>query len=168
VALAAATSDPLSQLDQPGRILLYQTLAGVSGALLGFGITAAAIVFALSPGPRMLALRRSWGEQLNAQTMGSLGILALCTIGFAGAIAFDSAKEASGARYVVVALTVMAVLRVGRLLWVMVALLAVANRETADAVERPPIETWTPPDIQPGDYSARSRTSAGTRTRGTG
>lgn len=118
-------------------------------------MTGAAIIFALTPGPRMLAFRQRWGDKINALMMGSLGLLALCTIGFAGAIAFDSGRHASGARYVVIALSVMATLRVGRLLWVLVALLSIANRETTDLADTRPGMAWSAPVIYDGDFSLK-------------
>jgi hypothetical protein len=73
VVLAAATAttfalvrygpltDPLGRMTGNRRGGWYQTLAGVGGAFLGFGITPLAIVLALAPGPRLQVFFRRFG-----------------------------------------------------------------------------------------------------------
>lgn len=145
--------DPLADLDQGSRHGLAQVLAGVGGALLGFGVTAVSILFAVTPGPRLARLMAHVGYRLNHVLVSSLAALAICTVGFVVAIPADTAQRASTVRFVVIGLFVLVILRVSRLLWIVAQVLHVFAAEAREAVSPSPIDrTWTPPSVTESDY----------------
>jgi hypothetical protein len=110
---------PLSGLTKGEREVLYQTWAGVTGALLGFGVVAVTILFTVTPKTRLLTVMSSGGDQLQALVTNCLAGLAIATIGFAVMIAGDSGKLPGRSSWLFVALAIFSVLRFGRLWWLL-------------------------------------------------
>jgi hypothetical protein len=92
--VAAHSGDYVSTLTKPTRASLYSSLTGTTAALLGFALTALAILVALPSTDRMEALRKHprWPRVPGAYLRAAAALLAalvLCTLG----IPLDSAKD---------------------------------------------------------------------------
>lgn len=155
-AVIAVWSDPQTP-DAEYLSSWYQTLASVSGVLLGFGGVAVTVVFAVTPSRRLAKVYEATGPRLATLVMSCLGGLALATAGFLALflIPADSSTLRNGAT---AGLVVYGAARFGRLWWlfgrVLVALMA------KDDAEDPPVHSdpdWNRPKVNEGDYSLASR-----------
>jgi hypothetical protein len=149
-ALVALGSDSLASLDQGARVVFYETAAAVSGALLGFSITAVAIVAALTPGARLQALLTSVGNRVVAVLMRCVVGIALATAIFTLLIVFDGDRTGSAARYLGVGAGALIILRVTRLTFIVGQLLQIAGR---DRVAAPDNDEWEAQSVDPADYT---------------
>lgn len=122
-------TDPLGRMSGDRRGGWYQTLAGVAGAFLGFGITPLAIVLALAPGPRLQAFFRRFGTPLVQAFLAAVRSLMLVTAMAGVAYVGDTtATDHYLWRCLTHAALFLAVLRVVRLILVFSQLL-LANAE---------------------------------------
>lgn len=146
---------PLEHFDGHGRLDWLQTMAGVSGVLLGLEVTAVTIFFTVAPGPR---LRRALGEvgfAFVALLRSCLVMLAICTAFYALAGPLYVGGKVTGVSFLVLVATGLVLLRTSRL---MTLLFMVLHTFAAEADERahpqppPLISGWQPPEIDEGDY----------------
>lgn len=122
-------TDPLSRMSGGRRGGWYQTLAGVAGAFLGFGITPLAIVLALAPGPRLQGFFRKFGTPLVQAFLAAVRSLMLLTaVSAVGYVGDTTATDHHLWRSLTYAALLVAVLRVVRLILVFSHLL-LANAE---------------------------------------
>jgi hypothetical protein len=121
-----------ASLNKGTRAAMYGSLAGTSGALLGFVLAAFAVLTALPTGDRVEALRRhpKWPRVPSAYVRASLALLLaviVCTLGIA-LDAGDRAREAYEALTVVV--IAFALVRVLASVVALDQILSVANATT--------------------------------------
>ncbi len=136
------------------RHILYQTLSAVLAGLLGVSITAATILWAMTPGPRLRRVTATVGSRLNHLFFSSVLALAGASLAVAMAIPLDSSPDANWASTAAEAIVVLAALRVSRLLWLFGRLLAAIAADGRDSLES---EQWTKPSISEGDYRVEAR-----------
>lgn len=125
----ANVTDPLSAMRSPDRQVLYQTLAGISGALLGFAIAAIAILLTLGRGRRIAFLRESrWVLQITGTFKGGIRSLALATVILVLAMVFDGTSQTAWNLAVVFAMG-FAVSRFSRMTWLLHRLVDLAYKD---------------------------------------
>ncbi len=132
----------------------YQTLAGVSGVLLGLGGIAITLVFTVTPSERLAVVYARLGLKVERLVMSCLGALAVTTAGFALMFLLEGARPA--VRFGAVGgLVALAALRSCRLWWLLRRILqALMHRYAED--ERPP-EPWVRPAVSPENYGVATR-----------
>lgn len=111
----------LFQLLEGNRGALYGTLASVSGALLGFVITALSIVLSFSSDGRLALLRNSphYGTLWRTFTAATWA-LATSTVVALAALVFDRDKSPSyWLTYAVLAGALLAAFRMARCVWIL-------------------------------------------------
>lgn len=160
---------PLEHLDGSGRLDRLQTMAGVSGVLLGLGVTAVTIVFTVTPGPRLRRALAEVGFGFVALLLSCLMMLAVCTAFFALAGPFYVGGSVTGVSFLVLIATTLVLLRTSRLMALLFLVLrtfaAEANEHTSS--EAPPLVSgWTPPEISDDDYSMPTVPAPQTRRSG--
>ena len=143
-----------SGADPGSRHTWYQTLSPVLAGLLGVSITAATILWALTPGPRLKRVTAVVGRRLSRLYFSSVLALAFASIAVAIAIPLDRSLEANWAATGVEAIVALAVLRFLRLLWLLGRLLAAITEDRRDESEA---EQWTKPVISDDDYHVEVR-----------
>lgn len=109
--------DPLSSLSSATKAATYGAMVQACGALLGFGLTAVAILFGISPHTRLAVVVAYGGRLLRLWLTGALLVLAVCTFGFAILIAVDHTDKPSDGHYVGTFLLALAVTAVAELIW---------------------------------------------------
>jgi hypothetical protein len=130
VVVVVVGLDPFDDVSGSTRAILYQTLAGVAAAVLGFAITAIAIVATLTPQERIAALMRRYGRGITGAMFSCARGFALAAGGFAAMIAFDTGADPSAARYVVIGLVVLLTIRLLRLLFILSRLMTIMTTES--------------------------------------
>lgn len=154
--LRARGVHPLEHLDGAGRLDWLQTVAGVSGVLLGLEITAVTIFFTLSPRSR---LGRAMGDaafDFVRLLRSCLVMLALCTAIFALAGPFYVGGRVTGVSFLLLAATVLVLLRTSRMLSLLFSVLRIFAAEAHDGAHpaAPPLVAgWRPPEIDDEDYA---------------
>lgn len=143
-----------SGADLESRHMWYQTLSPVLAGLLGVSITAATILWALTPGPRLKRVTAVVGRRLSRLYFSSVFALAFASIAVAMAIPLDRSLEAGWAATAVEAIVALSVLRFLRLVWLFGRLLAAIAEDRRDASEA---EQWTKPVISDDDYPVEVR-----------
>lgn len=124
-----------ASMTQGARTALYATLAGISGALLGFVLAALAVLVTLPTGDRIQALRThpKWPRVPSAYVRASLALLAavvICTFG----IVLDAGPSArQGYEAVTVAIVSFALVRVLASVVVLDQILSVASAPPGSA-----------------------------------
>jgi hypothetical protein len=109
----------LAGLSKAERGLLYQTLSGVTGALLGLGVIAVTILFTITPKGRLAGVMESVGGRLEALVTSCLGGLAGATASFALLIVIDTKKEPGFSRWLTAGLVIFTACRFIRLWWLL-------------------------------------------------
>lgn len=132
----------------------YQTLAGVSGVLLGLGGIAITLVFTVTPSERLAVVYFRLGLKVERLVMSCLGALAVTTAGFALMFALESARPAMrfGALGGLVALSA---LRACRLWWLLRRILQALMHRYAE--DEPAPEPWIRPVVTPEQYGLPAR-----------
>jgi hypothetical protein len=122
----------LSALDQPTRQVLYQTLAGISGALLGFVIAAVSILLALGRGPRMrFVLESPWAPLIPATFFAAVRELALATVIFVLGIVYDTTPQPPWMWQVLaVFAAILVTLRMARTAWLLRQLVSLTYQDS--------------------------------------
>ena len=143
-----------SGADPGSRHVWYQTLSTVLAGLLGVSITAATILWAMTPGPRLRRVAAAVGPRLSRLYFSSVFALVFASIAVAIAIPLDRSLEANWAATAVEAIVALSVLRVLRLLWLFGRMLAAIAEDRRDDSEA---EQWTKPVISDDDYPVEVR-----------
>src|SRR5690606_30600370 len=130
------------QLSQSDRASWAMTMATVAAALLGFGIATVSVLFAVTPGPRLAAVLRAVGRRLGQLLMATLRALALATLGFIAVAFLDQGSAPSLYWVVVIGLTVLAVLRLGRMLWLLARTVTVMSLDVRTGDPQRTEEEW--------------------------
>jgi hypothetical protein len=94
-----------------------QTLAAVTGSLLGLGVAAIAVLFAVSPGRGLRKLLGAVGTELNRLLVISIRSVAATTAIFALMVPLEPGGLSKTAFLVLMAVAVFAASRLGRLLY---------------------------------------------------
>lgn len=149
--------DPMQQLSQSDRASWAMTMAMVAAALLGFGIATVSILFAVTPGPRLAAVLRAVGTRLGQLIMATLRALAVATVGFILVALLDQASDPSAYWVVVFGLTVLAGLRLGRMLWLLARTITVLSLDVRGDNGEPVEDDWMPPTISESEYEIPKR-----------
>lgn len=136
----------------------YQTLASVTGVLLGLGGVAITVVFAVTPTNRLRLVYKATGTRLARLVLSCLGALALATAGFVALfVVSPTASELRNA--LTAALVVLSLLRFARLWWlfrrVLFALMTkdTGGETTMTTAEQP----WQRPQVEDDDYVLPAR-----------
>lgn len=163
VGYKAFEIDPLSSLDTSQRHSWYGLLMGTCAALLGFAVTAASIVFAVSPGPRLRRVLREVSIGVTSLLARSIAQLAGSTGLFGVLILADTTSRASWSRFASVGVLAVASLAVARILWLLARIVQVFAIDVSEEDVSPiSLDTgYIAPTIEAGDYP----TSAPTRVR---
>jgi hypothetical protein len=148
----AAGVDPLSDFGASTRVVMYQTLAALAAAILGFSIAAVAIVATLTPRRRVQYVMKVSGTHIVRALMGCLAGFAVAAFGFVILMLFDAGERPSAARYLALALFVLLALRVARLIYIIGRLLTAMSLDAADEGE-PAEPEWQRPTITASDYA---------------
>jgi len=160
IVMHALNLHPLeSHLDASGRVTWLQTLAGVSGALLGLEITAVSIFYAVSPGRRLSAAISDVGTGLTRLFMSCIVMLAVCTALVALAMPLYGSHPLKDVGLILLAVIAMILLRTGRLMWLIHRLLTVFAADAVDQAQQPITSGWTRPVITEDDYQVAARRS---------
>lgn len=150
---------PLSEMSRVQRSSWSMGLATVTASLLGFGIAAVSILFAVTPGPRLAAVLTQVGHRLSKLMMSTLGSLAIVTLGLVLVNPLDQGSDVHPIWIAVLSLLVAAALGVVRLLWLLgrtVAALSLdvgANREPSPTTG----DQWDPPELSESDFEVPRR-----------
>src|SRR5690606_27856740 len=139
-------TNPLATMVVGDRRSLYQTLAGISGALLGFAIAAVSILLGLGNGRRLNFIQGSrWVNSIPKTFTGAIRALAIATAVFVFALTFDSTEAcavteitgtcgtASPWHLIVTGAAVLTLFRVSRLVWLLHRLVSLAYSDQATA-----------------------------------
>ena len=140
--------------DSVTRHVWYQTLSGVQAGLLGFSITAATILWAMTHGPRLSRVIAVVGTRLNRLYFSSVFALAFGSITVAMAIPLDHSADANWAATAVEAVVALSTLRVIRLMWLFGRILAAIAEDARDSLKAEP---WEKPTIFDDDYRVEAR-----------
>jgi hypothetical protein len=172
VAVAAVLAWWLDPQNVPQTTSLdawYQTLASVSGVLLGLGGVAVTVVFAVTPSARLALVYERTGSRLARLVMSCLGALAVVTAGFV-ALFLVPAGSSEVRNALTAALVTVAVLRFFRLWWLFHKVLTALMLKEPDSVEpNEPDMRWDRPVLRDTDYALpgrRPRRRAQSSTRG--
>lgn len=155
VAGLVVVGDGWASTTDSTRAVWYQTVSTLAGGLLGVAVAAATIVYAISPGNRLVAVFREAGEGMSRLFTSGVAGLGVVALGAAIAIPADAASPkvvASG----VMALMCLGAGRVARLLWLFSRALLIISRDAAESAERD-ADDWEPPSFGPDDYSVAPR-----------
>jgi hypothetical protein len=143
----------IADMDLDRRAVLYQTLAGTSGALLGLGLATFTILFAVPSASRLGALLAHAGRALRWYISTVLTSLATVSLAFAALIVLHDG-DGRAAQHVAVGLFAALAVSMALLVWIshqmLRALSADASRQRQ--AERGDQDDWTMPDINPDDY----------------
>lgn len=148
----------LDGLDGDRRAALYQTVAGIAGALLGLGLAAFSVLFAVSSRSRLGAVIAHAGDRLRWFITTTLATLGVASAGFALAIAIDGVSEPNAMRFVVVALGVALAEAMGALVWIAHQLLAVLSLDARRARDHysgqtaADVDDWQPSTFRDADF----------------
>jgi hypothetical protein len=131
---------PRGIVSRDAQVDLYQTLAGVSGALLGLGTIIVTLLFTVTPNDRLERVIEIVGHRLLRLAMSSLTMLVFTTI---GCLALFGLDEASGAVRLgaISSLLAMMVLRFLRLWWLVYQVM----RVLVSGMSAPDAEAWVRP-----------------------
>lgn len=131
----ADTQGPIADLSSAGRTVFYETLAGISGALLGFAIAAVAILLGLGSGPRVEFVRKSrWAPQIAKTFTGTIRALALTTLVMVLALLLDAGDIPSSAwELLVVGAVALGTIRTVRATWLLNNLVDLAYQDSTPA-----------------------------------
>ncbi len=157
VAAAALTLDPRDLLLSEQHGDWYQTLATVTGALVGVAGIAITLVLTVTPNDRLERVLGEVGPNLGRLVMSCVGGLVLATAGFAGMFLLETSSHASrvGATAFLLAFSALRFARLWRLFLAVITVLttplpkAAAESKESTASERPV--------VKPGDYSLPRR-----------
>lgn len=136
--------DPLRHVPASAKGVGYQTLAGVSGALLGFGLTASTVFYAVAPQSRLALVIGRGGDVLRRFLTTTFVALAVSTIGFAVAIPIDRTDKAHWMRYVAVGLLGVTITATVQLVWFADRIFGLLSIQIA---EQESTSEWMPPDV---------------------
>ena len=143
-----------SGADPGSRHVWYQTISTVLAGLLGVSITAATILWAMTPGPRLRRVTAVVGPRLSRLFFSSVFALAFASIAVAIAIPLDRSSDVNWAATAVEAIVALSALRVLRLMWLLGRILAAMAEDRRDSHEA---DQWTKPSISDDDYRIEAR-----------
>ena len=160
VCLAVAVGFVLLPAESPStdnQGIWFQTLAAVTGVLLGLGGVALTVVFAVAPSDRLKRVYDATGPRLAQLVVSCLGALCVVTVGFAALFLLsppaDDLRNAATA-----GLVVLAALRFSRLWWIFRRVLfALMTRSSQPSERQLPSERWVRPRVDDSDYSIGPR-----------
>lgn len=158
VVIAVAWVDPDGLISDAERPTWHQTLAEVSGILLGFAGVAVTLVFTVTPTDRLKRVYDALGNRLERLVMSSLGAMVVATVGFAGVPLLDSGSSEIRLP-AIAALSTFSALRCARLWWLFRRIIQALMRQTGsqDAVGAAEERPWVRPMVGEEDYTIPTR-----------